>query len=167
MSKLDLNAIKDAIAAALTANNDPIAPAFFDLSTGMTKRVKRVLTVNPENTKPLANNLPCVCVYTLAKRPQPKSLGPNQTAVKRQGKVVMQLAGIVWNANFQSNISDDPADRDLEHLMENIEEVLRNYPQISGVSWQFPTDVTYHAASFDEETHLRVGFLDLELTVFY
>jgi len=167
MSKVDLVSLKTAIKTALDANNVEGASPFFDISTGMTKRVKRVLTVNPENIKPLANNLPAICVYVLNKRPQPKSIGPNQTTVKRQGKIIIQIAGIVWNANYLSNKENDPADSDLEHLMENIEELLRNYPQIDGVKWQFPTDVTYHAASFDEETHLRVGFLDLELTAFY
>jgi hypothetical protein len=76
---------------------------------------------------------------------------------------------MVWNQNsFSASPFSDPAATDLEILMENIEYILRNYSSLAGTAnWQFPTDVTYHQAALDEMSHFRVGFLDLEASVFY
>lgn len=164
---LDLGALKDVIKTNLDTNNVAVGAPVADLSANMSKRVKQVLTVNPEDIMPTANLMPAVCIYVASKAPRARTIGINQSVVKREATVVVTIAGLVWNQNFQANIYDDKCSRDLEYLMENIEKVLRGYAELGGAKWQFPSDVTYHSASLDEQTHFKVGFIDVEFKYFY
>lgn len=159
--------IKEQIRFALASNNTTTS-SVLDLSASMTQRVVAVKTINPENIMPQATRFPAVCVYTDSKAISPVTIAKDQVNGKRLAKLKINLAGMVWNQNMAGNEDNDPADDDIERLMENTEKVLRHYHDLAGVvKWQFPTDVTYHNAAFDEETHFRVAFLDMELTIFY
>jgi len=166
-SALDIGALKDVIKDTLDTNNVAVGAPVADLSANMSKRVQKVLTVNPEDIMPTANLMPAVCIYTASKTPRPRQIGMNQVAVKREARVVITIAGLVWNQNFQANVYDDKASRDLEYLMENLEKVLRGYAELGGAKWQFPSEVTYHSASLDEQTHFKVGFIDVEFVYYY
>ena len=167
MPKLNIPTIKTAIKTILDANNTTTS-SILDLSDGMDKRVLKVATVNPENIMLQASKYPAVTIHTTKKPIESATIAKNQVQGKRTGKLNFQITGMCWHQNFQSDIYSDPATDDLEHLMENIEYILRNYHDLnSNVTWQIPTDVTYHSASFDEETHFRVGFLDIETTIYY
>jgi len=166
-STINIPNIKEQIRFALDTNNTTTS-SVLDLSASMSKRVQKVLTLNPENIRPQASLFPAVCIYTDSKTVTPVTMAKDQINGKRVGKIKIQLVGMVWNDNFASNVFNDPADDDIERLMENTEKVLRHYHDLdSVVKWQIPTDVTYHSASFDEQTHFRVAFLDMEITVFY
>jgi len=164
---IDIPAIREQIKSILDLNNTT-GSALIDLSQNMSKRVQKVAKINPQNFPLQANLYPAVTIHTTAKPIEPKTIAANQINGKRLAKLNFQITGHVWNQNFLGDIFDDPAENDLEYLMENIEGVLRNYPDLSGVAnWQIPNNVTYHTASFDEQTHLRIGLMDIELTIYY
>ena len=166
MSALDLNKIKDELKNIFdSANHDGGQPR--PLSQGMTRDVMSVLKLNPELHQIQNSVVPAVTIWIDGKSITLDSIGKNQIDCDRSAKVSIKIAGIVWNDNYQT-FSEDPADEDAEHLMENIEEILRNNPDINKtVLWQFPTDVTYHNFSLNEETHYRVGIMNVEATVRY
>lgn len=172
MAVFDIGGIKDFIKATFDANNaeDQLgspAPDYY-LSTGMIKPVKKVVTVNPEDIKPMANVMPCVAINFEHKAPTGKDIAVDQVKAKRQAISTFVITGMVWNQNFQANIFDDPADRDLEKLMENIEELLRYHPTLNGLcKWQQPGSVSYHTANFKEQAHFRVAFMELKVTHYY
>lgn len=166
--RVDLWGIKQKIKQILDANNLEMGAPFLDLSDSMSKRVKKVFTLHPERIKPQASLYPAVCVYTDRKPISPSTIAVNQVRGKRTTDLTLTIVGMVWQNQVAGNNYDDPADKDIEILMENIEFILRNYPNLDGLgTWQFPNDVTYFSASFDEQTHFRVAFMDLRLKVFY
>ena len=167
MGKINIPTIKSAIKTILDDNNTTTS-SILDLSDGMSKRVIQVATLNPEDFMLQSSKFPAVTIHTEKKPIEPATIALNQVNGKRKGLLNFKVTGLVWNQNFKANIFNDPASDDLEHLMENIEYVLRNYPDLSSnVTWQIPSDVTYHTANFDEQTHFRVGFLDIEATIYY
>lgn len=159
--------IKEQIRFILDDNNTTTS-SVLDLSSGLSKRVLQVAKINPENLPIQSTKFPAVTVHTSKKTIESRTIAKNQVDGKRRSVLTFTVTGMVWNQNFQSNIFNDPADQDLEALMENIERILRSYHDLnSNVTWQVASDVTYHNAAFDEQTHFRVGFLDIEATVYY
>lgn len=162
----DLNALKELIRFILDAANvdgaDPL-----DLSANMVNRVGQVLKVNPEKIRPDANLYSVVTVFTGSKQPLFKTIAKDQVNGKRQAKIELKIVGMVWNQNM-TTYKEDPADNDLEYLMENIEAILRHYASLNSLClWQIPTAITYHSSGYDEQTHLRVGIMNLEVTTYY
>lgn len=162
---LDITVIKTAIKTILDAAN--VSGATYDLSTGLTTRVKRVLTRGMNTQMFNADVIPCVAIFTDRKKVDMKGMSNNQLQAKRQAIASFQIAAVVWNSNF-STIDKDPADDDIEKLMENIEEVLRRNDTLNGnVLWQHPVNVTYHDLPRSEQEHYRVGIMDVEICKFY
>lgn len=168
MGTVDIATLKAEIKSALNDNNTTTS-TILDLSSGLSQRVKRVATIDPQLIPIQATQMPCLTISLDSKSIEQRTIAKNQVDAKRRASLRFKISGLVWN---QNSVSDDPFDdaasNDLELLMENVEFILRNYPTLGGnTNWQFPTDVTYHQASLDEQTHFRVGFLDLEITLFY
>lgn len=162
---VNLNGIKTQLKTILDAANTTTAST--DLSGSMVNRVSQVLKVNPERLPIQASFYPCVTIFIDQKDIDSATIGYTQLAGKRKGTVSVKIIGAVWNTNF-SSVNEDPADEDCEHLMENIEEILRSNHNINSlVTWQVPSGVTYHSGSFDEESNLRAGILTVNGTVFY
>lgn len=154
--------IRYVIGEANTTTGSPI-----DLSANLSSRVKYVMKVNPEKIRVDGNQLPCVTVFASKKTVKPQTIAKDLAIGKRRADLTMTVVGMVWN-DSTTDYREDSADEDVEILMENIEYVLRYYASLnSTVAWQFPTDVTYHTVAYDEQTHMRVGVLDLQVTVFY
>lgn len=167
MAKINIPSIKAEIKSILDTNNTTTS-SFLDLSDGMSKRVLQVATLNPEKYMIQATKYPAVTIYTSQKPIEPKTIAKNQVNGKRLARLTFTIVGMVWNQNFSSDIFADPSDDDLENLMENIEQILRNYPDLNAsVNWQIPNNVTYHSANIDEESHFRVGLMDIETTIYY
>lgn len=168
MGVINIAAIKTQIKSALDSNNTTTS-AILDLSSGLSQRVQQVATVNPEMLPIQATAMPVVTISLESKSIEQKTIAKNQVDGKRMARLRFKITAMVWNQNsFSSSPFTDPAANDLEILMENIEYLLRNYPDLSSaVTWQFPTDATYHHASLDEQSHFRVGFLDLEAAIYY
>lgn len=162
---VDLNQLKESIQGIFETANTTTASR--DLSSGLERRVQKVLKVNPARIPIQASFYPCVTIYIDSKSIQIQDIARTQLNAKRRADIDVKIVGAVWNSNNLLK-DEDPADDDCESLMENIEEILRGDPTVSGqVTWSFPTNVTYHQLPIDEETHLRAGFLNFRGTVFY
>lgn len=165
-ARCDLNGIKTQISTILSSANTTTASPI-DLSSGMTKRVSRVLKINPQLIPPQISFYPFVTCYVTSKSMEQADLALNQINSKKKAKIELEIAGGVLNENFSTD-TEDPADEDINYLMENIELTLRSNPTLnSKVLWQISKDVKYYTANLDEQTHLRAGILTLEGTVFY
>lgn len=166
--RVDLNGIKDSIQTLLdTANTTTASP--IDLSAGLSnsKRVQKVLKIHPEMIRPQASFFPLVTCFISDKTIINADICKDQLTGKRRAKVVVNIVGSVWNNNFVS-VDEDPADEDINYLMENIELALRSDATLTAkVNWQKPTDCTFYTTILSEQTHLRSGILKLECEVFY
>ncbi len=165
-SRCDLNGIKSQISTILLAANTTTASPI-DLSAGMVKRVNKVLKINPQLIPPQISFYPFVTCYVTSKSMEQADLALNQLNSLKKAKIELEIAAGVLNENFSVD-TEDPADEDINYLMENIELTLRaNATLNSKVLWQISRDVKYYTANLDEQTHLRAGILTLEGTIFY
>lgn len=161
--------IKENIRSVLTLNNTTTGAPVVDLSQNLDTRVTGTYKLNPQQIPLLGNAIPGVCVFTDSKTPITiEGIVKNQTMAKRKATVNLKVAGMVWEPNFTQTKTHDPVDDQIEYLMENVEQILRGYDTLGGnVSWHFPSGITYHSATFDEESHFRVGVMDIEAKLFY
>ena len=159
--------IKETIRFVLDQNNTTTS-SVGDLSASMSQRVKKIAKINPDKLPLQASVYPCVTIYTDRKSIEVSDIAPTQVGGKRRTNLTFKLIGIVFNTDYQTDVFNDSADEDLEKLMENVEGILRNYPDLGkNIKWQFPTDVTYHSTTIGEDAHMRIGVLDLQATLFY
>lgn len=94
-------------------------------------------------------------------------IAKDQLSAKRKADISIDVVGAVFNQNVL-DVTKDPADEDINYLMENIELVLRSDPTLSGaVLYQRPTACQYYSTIIGSNVHLRVGILKLEATLFY
>ena len=167
-ARVDLSGIKTAIKTLLdSANTTTGSP--IDLSSGLSnsKRVQQVLKVNPEMIIPQASFFPLVTCYVESKNIKSLDIASTQIVAKRRATATINIVGSVWNSNFTS-VSEDPADEDINYLMENIELILRSDYNLSGkVNWQLANVCEYYTTIMDEQNHLRSGILKLNCEVFY
>ncbi len=164
--RCDLNGIKTQISAILTAANTTTATPI-DLSANLTERVSKILKLNPNMMPPQISFYPFVTCYVTAKSTEQAEIGKDQLSAKKKAKVTLEVVGGILNENFITD-TEDPADEDINYLMENIELTLRGNPTLnSTVIWQITKEVSYYSAPLNEQTQLRAGILTLEGTVFY
>lgn len=163
-----LNDIKENIQTMLYAANTTTGTPI-DLSYGLSnsKRVKQVLKTHPEMIRPQASFFPLVTCYISDKEIVRMDIAKTQLASKRRAKVKLKIVGSIWNSNMTS-IDEDPADEDINQLMENIELILRGDHTLGNiVNWQLAQSCRYFTSVLDEQTHLRSGILDVDCEVFY
>jgi hypothetical protein len=166
MARCDINSIKGTIASTLDGANTTSASPI-DLSADLSTRVKVVMQTNPEKLTPQASIFPLVTVFTDSKDINNTTISATQLIGKRKADLSFKVVGMTWN-DQTLDYKKDASDNDLEYLMENIEYVLRSNPTLSGnCSVQYSTGVSYHSAGYDEQSHLRIGILDLKVSVFY
>lgn len=166
-SVVDIKGIKDQIKSNLDTENTS-GSSVRDLSENMSSRVKKIFTVNPEMLPIQSTFYPCVTIFTERKTPTNQTIAKDQLSARRQCDLLVIVSGMIYNPNFITDITEDPADDDCEYLMENIEYILRNDPTLSGkVKWQNPIDITYHSSPVSEQSHLRVGVMELYLKLHY
>lgn len=162
-----MNEIKEQIRYVLAINNTSSGAPVQDLSENLARKVKQVLKVNPEKIRPSDNELPCVTVFIESKETEPRDIAKNGSTGKRRANLNLNVVGLVYEP-FTTNYQEDPADEDLENLMENVEKILRGYDQLgNNVRWQHPTSVTYHNLGYDEQNHYRGAIMELRATVYY
>ena len=162
-----LNELKEQIRYVLATNNTTTGAPVDDLSGGLARRVQMILKVNPEKIPPNDNILPALTVFIDSKNTAPDTIARNGSTGKRKAEINIKIAGMVWEPYTTDRI-EDPADEDLETLMENAEKILRGYDNLGGnVSWQFPTAITYHSLGWDEKAHYRGALMDIKATVHY
>lgn len=167
-ARADLPAIKEAIQNLfLTANTTTATP--IDLSANLAGgvRVREVLKIHPEMIRPQASIFPLITCYIPSKPIKRDDIASNQLNAKRRASLQIDIVGTIWNDNI-SSFDEDPADEDINYLMENIELILRSDYNLGGtVNWQRPVDCKYYTTVLDEQTHLRSGILSLECEIFY
>jgi hypothetical protein len=166
MGVIDISSIKENIRSVLNdANTTTGSP--IDLSGNLSTRVKSVLKLNPEAIQLDVNVFPYVTVFTSKKDIQNKTIARDQATGKKLGTFTFTIVGCVWN-DATTDYRSDAADEDVEKLMENVEQILRANTTLNGnCNWQFPTGVTYHSGRLSEGAHVRVGIMDLQVTVYY
>jgi hypothetical protein len=163
---VDLVGIKEKIQTILeNANVSSNSPR--DLSYLMTTRVQKILKVNPNKIPAQASFYPFVTIFTDSKDIENKGIAKNQFTPKREAEIDFKIVGAIANFNLTDE-TEDPAEEDCEKLMENIEEILRdNHNLDSTVDWAWPTNVTYHNAQIDEDTHVRAAVMNFRVKIFY
>lgn len=165
-SRVALNTIKSNLKSLFDSSNTTTASPI-DLSSNLTKRVQKVLSVHPEFIPIQASHYPCVTCYISEKATPQDDIAKDQLSTKRKAEISIDVVGAVFNQNIL-DITKDPADEDINYLMENIELVLRSDPTLSGVVlYQRPTTCQYYSTIIGSTSHLRVGILKLEATLFY
>lgn len=167
-SRAGLNEIKTAVKNLLdSANTTTAIPIDLSSNLSNSKRVLQVLKLNPERIRPDATLFPLVTCYIENKSMKRDDIAKSQLNSSRRSTVTMVIVGSVWNDTFVS-IDNDPADEDINYLMENVELILRSNPTLENtVTWQKPIEVSYYTTVLDEQTHLRSGVLKLECEIFY
>jgi hypothetical protein len=163
---IDLNGIKSAIKNVLDTAND--TGAAYDLSAGMSKRVQRVLKVNPLNVPMQASFYPFVTVFVQRKTINLDTMAGDQLKGRRTAEISFSVVGSVWEQTVP-NVDEVKADNQIEMLMENIEEVIRrDYKLNNTVLWSRPSSIEYHSYPMrDDSAHLRIGELNLLCKVQY
>jgi len=163
---IDLNNLKEQLQTILESANTTTASV--DLSSGLERRIQRVLKVNPGRIPVQASWYPFVTIFIESKDIEIKNMAATQLNAKREGAVSVKIAGAIWNSTINGDNEVDPSDEDCESLMENIEEILRRNDTLNGAAtWHAPTNVGYFNANLDEDTHVRVGILTLQTKIFY
>lgn len=165
-TRVALNTVKANIKTLFNSANTTTASPI-DLSSDLTKRVQKVLSVHPEFIPIQASHYPCVTCYISDKALPLDDIAKDQLSAKRKADISIDVVGAVFNQNVL-DVTKDPADEDINYLMENIELVLRSDPTLSGaVLYQRPTACQYYSTIIGSNVHLRVGILKLEATLFY
>lgn len=167
-TRAGLNDIKEKIQNLfLAANTTTATPIDLSANLASSIRVREILKLHPEMIIPQASMFPLVTCYIQNKNMRRDDIAGSQLNTKRRSTITVDVVGSVWNSNF-SQVDEDPADEDINYLMENIELILRSNPSLDGlVSWQKPVSCRYYTTILDEQTHLRSGILQLECEVFY
>lgn len=148
-------------------NDANTTTANFDLSSGLDsgKRVKKIMSKHPGKLPMQASEYPYVSMFVDSKDIELKDMAGDQKRAKRHHMIRLKIVGGVWN-NKMSNKKIDSADDECERLMENIEEIIRRQPTLDGAClWHTPSGVTYHNKGMEEEAHLRIGILSLDIMV--
>lgn len=165
MSQIALSNIKTQIKSILDgANSSGASP--INLSNSLTTAVVKVYKVNPYHIPIQNSHFPAITVYFDGKSVDLQTFAKDMATGKRIGNITIKVAGFVW-VDTCNDVTQDPADDEIEKLMENIEEVLRTYHTFNGtVNWSKPTKCEYSDV-LGENVHMRVGVLTLEANVFY
>jgi len=165
---IDINSIKENIRYVLEqANTITASPVYLSDNLANDAKVQNVFKIHPENIPVQASKFPFVTVYTDGKIITPRTIAKNQLSGKKEGTLEFQVVGALWNDNY-TNFDEDPADEDIENLMENIELTLRAYSNLGGtVLFAQSKSVSYHNLPIDEKNHLRAGMLTLEAKILY
>lgn len=149
-----------------TANTTTAA---FDLSTGLSRRVQKVLKVNPSLIMPQASFFPWVTITPDRKTVlwDKGTIAVSQLNGKRFAQMNFSVVAAVYEQIF-SDVTVDPADEQIEKIMENIEELQRrNFKLNNTVTWSKTEEVSYHSLPIGEQTHMRIGVLTLACLVDY
>lgn len=168
MGQVDIDGIKTQIKSILdTANTTTASPV--DLSSGLRRRVQKVLKLHPMKVPIDPSYYPWVSMYVDNKEIEAISMGNagTQKSALRRAELIINVVCATQEPIIETLI-EDQADENVEQLMENVEEILRsNFDLNSTVSWSFPDSAEYHDEPWDERTFIRGALLPLRCTVFY
>lgn len=163
---IDLIGIKSAIKTILSdANTTSAYPVY--LSNNLSKKVQSFYTINPELIPTQGTVWPYVTTYIGSKAIVSDDIAKTQLDTKRKSELEIFIIAGLYNSSYADK-TKDPADDDINTLMENIELIMRsNYNLNAKVSWQKPTRIEYYSGKLNEQAHVRFGILTLRAVVFY
>lgn len=166
---LDINNIKEQLQVILSnANTTTSTPV--DLSANLVgDRIQTIAKYNPDKLPTQSTLYPLVTIWLDEKSIDSATIARNQRTGKRKAELDFKVTGLVFNPNISVE-DEDPADEDINYLMENIELTLRAFPKLggNGVVTSKPEGVTYYRDFLDtEQVHVRAGVLDLKVTAYY
>ena len=160
--------IKTILDAANTTTGSPI-----DLSLNMNTRVARVMKLNPQRVPIQPSLFPYVTRFVSNKNIKQITMGNkgSQASALRQGILTLNIVGCCFEPFF-TDVNEDQGSENVEHLMENIEEILRTNPTLNhtSTSWVLTENgmnIQYDDIRYDEESHLKAGILTLDFKVHY
>ena len=167
MSQINISQLKTDIKSLFDSANTTTASPI-DLSNGLSNRVQNVFKLNPEKLPIQASLFPALTMFVESKDITQDGIALNQVNARRKAEVDIKIMGAVWQ-NTYTNVSTDDADEEIEQLMENVEQILRNNPTLnnSQVNWALPLDCTFHTGILSEEAHMRAGVLSLRANIYY
>lgn len=168
MANFDLTGLKKKFKTVLAAANTTTAS--IDLSGNMTKRVAQVTTFNPDKVFHQADLFPSLNVFTDNKDLTGSDIVKNQAVAKRRGEITLNILGAYQDFAVQDDNTNDEAADQLELMMENCEDILRNDPTLgnfSGLRFQIPNGIQYAISTFDEEVYFRAAIMSLKAVVIY
>lgn len=167
---LDINSIKENIQTILEeANTTTASPVDLSANLSNSERIRTIGKFNPDKIPREVSAYPMVTVWIDGKSLEHATIARNQKTGKRKCEVDVKVMGMVFNPNWTDD-SVDPADEDINYLMENIELTLRAFPALggNGVLTSFPDRITYYRDYLSsEDTHVRAGVIDLRVTAYY
>jgi len=167
MSVIDINNIKEQIQTILQAANTLAADDYLSLNIDADHKVRGILKTHPAKILPQAHLFPNVTCYVDKKTTDLDTIMRSMNSGKRRATIDLKVVGTTWNDNMVT-FDEDPSEDDCYNLMENIEQILRvNYTLNASVDWCKPTNIDYFDAILEEQTHLRSGVMNLEVTVQY
>lgn len=173
---MNLYSIKESIQTVLAnANTTTASPV--DLSANLwgadtetSRRVQTIRKVNPDKIPTQANLFPFVTVFVEGKEISQRTIAGSQAQGKRMAEVDFKVMGVVFNDNLV-NQDEDPADNDIEYLMENIEHICRSNPTFGNslVITSMTESVEYYRGQLieNQNTHVRAGVLTLRVKTDY
>lgn len=162
---IDLNNIQTQIKLILDTANTTTATN--NLSDSMSDKVRNVFKLNPMKLPIQASQYPFVSVSIDGKSIEQINLGIGSANVQREASVDVNIIGGVYEDNFGA-ITEDPATTEIQLLMENIEEILRNNVTVNNTaSWSGPNDVRYDTLQLEEGAHVRASLMVFRMKIFY
>lgn len=172
MTQINYDTIKTNIKAILDAANTTTGSPI-DLSLNMNTRVARIMKIDPKRIPVQPSLFPYVTMFLQNKQIKQITMGNrgSQASSLREGILSLVVVGCCFEPFF-TDINEDQGSENVEHLMENIEEILRSNPTLNYTStaWiltESGMNIQYDDIRYDEETHLRAGILTLDFKVHY
>lgn len=127
MGVIDYRAKIDAISNLLTAANTTTAS--YDLSTGLTKRVQKIIKGDPAQIPNQLNLYPCIFIQLETKTESLQSIGHSNYNLKRKADISWGIFAYVYHGS-----GSDDSDKEVQKLSENIEEIFRRNIKIATLS---------------------------------
>jgi hypothetical protein len=165
MTAINLQNLKTQMKTILDTANTTTAST--DLSGSMSARIQKVLTLNPAKIPPQASFYPFVTVFVEGKELPETDMAVSLGRAKRLAKVNISVVGAVFHSAITSDL-DDPTELDINYLMENVEQILRDDTTLNGAcKWHLPQSVDYYDIFNEEEPFLKAGELKMQATILY
>ena len=162
---IDLNNIKTQIKSLLDAANTITAST--DLSGNMSTRIQKVLTVHPQKVPPQASFYPYVTSFIENKDISQDTMAISLAKGKRFAKVTVSIVSACFHSPITSNL-DDPTEKDINYVMESIEQILRDDTTLNGAcKWHLPQKVDYFDVFKGDAPFLKYGELKIIANIQY
>lgn|SRR3990167_3233214 len=158
----DLSTIKTNIQSILANANTTTASDY--LSQSVSTKVAYIGKVNPSLIMLHSEKYPFVTSYIDGYDITSETHARDQATGIRMATIDLKIIAGVWNPNFSSQ-STDQGSEDLERLMQNIENILRNNTSLTNsVDYQKPLDVKFKTFIDEEQdNHVRFGTMTLQI----